>query len=261
MLVLDRSGSMTAMDGTGTQRIASLKTAVNGFLGLSNMFSANDRIGMTSFATRGCGDAGIDSTSTAVPCPPDAILDFATSSYISTLQGKVNALVAANGTNTMEGLRTAGPPLAAAFTDPTRATTRKAVLLVTDGQPTYMRRDSATECMDNPKLPGNDLPAPGNTGWSGQCLHGVSGWNSGAPAPWMRRYSLTSFVATGQNAIPNLQALIPLYTRMSFAVLDRSRAVSPTERCMKPIKFVTVVTVIAPAPQVARMTSCFLPSR
>ncbi|MGZ9261521.1 MAG: pilus assembly protein TadG-related protein [Candidatus Binatia bacterium] len=200
MLVLDRSGSMTAPGGDGP-KINSLKTAVNGFLGLSNLFSANDRIGMTSFAYRGCGSAGTDSTSTAVPCPPDAVLDFATSSYISTLQSKVNALVASGGTNTMEALRTARPPLAAAFTDPTRATTRKAVLLVTDGQPTWMRRDSATECQQNVKT-GTTLPSPGNTGGqTGGCLFGVNTWDSGNTRDWMVRASLSS--PTTQTRVPN----------------------------------------------------------
>ena len=201
MLVLDRSGSMDATDGTGTMRIASLKSAVNSFLGLSNLFSANDRIGMTSFAWRGCGNSsGVDST--AATCAPDAALDFATSSYISTLQSKVTALSTNSGnggTNTMEGVRTARPPLAAAFTDPTRATTRKAVLLVTDGQPTFMRRDSASECEHNPILPGNILPAPGNTGGvSGGCIHGVPSWTSSSSQQYMRRKDFSNLSAAGR---------------------------------------------------------------
>lgn len=186
MLVLDRSGSMTSTDGSGITKIDQLKTAVNGFLGLSNTFSADDRIGFTSFAWRGCGNAGTEST--AATCVPDAALDFATSSYITTLQSKVTALQAANGTNTMEALRTARAPLAAAFNDPTRATTRKAVLLVTDGQPTFMRRDSTVGCRKNPYT-GADLPLPAalsNLGASGGCIHGVPSWTSGSPQQFMR---------------------------------------------------------------------------
>ena len=84
MLVLDRSGSMGASGGTdaiGNLKITSLKTAVNAFLGLQNTFSANDRIGITSFASRGCGNAGgQDSSDTSSNCPPDKAMDFTTSS-------------------------------------------------------------------------------------------------------------------------------------------------------------------------------------
>ncbi len=191
MLVLDRSLSMMSTDGTGTTKINALKTAVNAFVGLSNTFSANDRLGMVSFAYRGCGNAaGKDNTAAA--CVPDAALDFATSGYISTLQGKVNALDASapGGTNTMEGLRTARAPLAAAFADPARATTRKAVLLVTDGQPTYMRLNTASECQQNPKT-GSPLPAPGNiNGPAGGCVLGAATWDSNNARPYIRRRNL-----------------------------------------------------------------------
>jgi hypothetical protein len=201
MLVLDRSHSMTTTDGSGQTKINAMKTAVNGFLGVSNAFSINDRIGMVSFAYRGCGNAsGIDSTATT--CAPDAALDFATTSYISTLQGKVNALDASGpgGTNTMEGLRTARAPLAAAFDDPNRATTRKAVLLVTDGQPTYMRLDDASACQTNPKT-GSALPAPGNTGGQAVgCVTGAATWTSSSSAPYIRRRNLA---LTTVNDIPS----------------------------------------------------------
>jgi hypothetical protein len=161
MLVLDRSGSMKATDGTGTKKIDALKQAVNAFLGLQNTFSANDRIGLISFATRGCGVNG--SESTAAVCSPDVGLSFADSGFISTLQSKVNALDANGGTNTMEALRTAKPPLAQAFADSNRATTRKAVLLVTDGQPTFLRREaSGTDCQRNPKDNASILPSGPN---------------------------------------------------------------------------------------------------
>ena len=195
MLVLDRSGSMGPLGGTdaaGRLKIDSLKIAVNAFLGLSNTFSANDRIGMNSFASRGCGNAS-GGESTATTCTPDVTLDFATSSYISTLQNKVNGLVANNGTNTMEALRTARVPLAQAFNDPTRTTTRKAVLLVTDGQPTFMKRDTDTQCNSNPLLPGNALPSPGGTGGpAAGCIHGVPTWKTSSQNNFMVRGSLAT---------------------------------------------------------------------
>jgi Flp pilus assembly protein TadG len=192
MLVLDRSGSMASTDGTGTKKINALKTAVTQFLGLSNTFSANDKIGMVSFAYRGCGNSsGLDST--AANCVPDAALDFATSTYISTLQSKVNALSDNNGvggTNTMEALRTARVPLAAAFDDTLRPTTRKAVLLVTDGQPTYTRLGNSTACQTNPRT-GATLPAPGNTGGpAAGCVTGAATWTSSSTGAYIRRRNL-----------------------------------------------------------------------
>jgi hypothetical protein len=62
MLILDRSGSMSSQDGSGQTKINALKIAVNAFLGLQNTFSANDRIGMISFSSRGCGVNGADTT-------------------------------------------------------------------------------------------------------------------------------------------------------------------------------------------------------
>jgi len=181
MLVLDRSGSMGPSGGTdsaGRLKIDSLKIAVNAFLSLSNTFSSDDRIGLVSFASRGCGNSsGADSTVNGV-CTPDAALDYTTSSYITTLKNKVNALAANGGTNTQEALRTARPPLAAAFNDANRATTRKAVLLVTDGQPTFMMRDTDFQCKHDPKTNAL-LPNPGDTNINGGpftngCKHGVN---------------------------------------------------------------------------------------
>jgi hypothetical protein len=204
MLVLDRSGSMGPVGGTdesGNLKITSLKIAVNAFLGLSNTFSSDDRIGIVSFATRGCGNAsGQDSTATT--CTPDMALDYTTSSYITALQNKVNGLCnggtdCSGGTNTMEALRVARPPLATAFDDPSRATTRKAVLLVTDGQPTFTRRDSDSQCKRNP-LNGNLLPDPnGNTNagggpFSSGCKQGVPSYTSSSANPWMYRARLSS---------------------------------------------------------------------
>jgi Flp pilus assembly protein TadG len=152
VLVLDRSGSM------GGTKIAALKTTVNDFL--DNNFTGNDRIGMVSFASRGCGNASGGDNTGAIICQPDVPMADATSANINTLKNRVNGLNAANFTNTMEALRTARVPLAAAFSDATRATTRKVVLLVTDGKPTLMRRDNDAQCKQDPK--GNAVAA-----WSG----------------------------------------------------------------------------------------------
>jgi len=198
MLVLDRSGSMgctTCVDATGTKKIAALKTAVNAFLGLSNTFSSNDRIGMVSFASRGCGNAsGQDSTSTA--CTPDMALDYTINSNITSLQNKVNGLCnggtsCSGGTNTMEALRTARPPLAAAFDDVNRATTRKAILLVTDGQPTFLRREDSTRCGQDPL---NNSNLPFNPGALNGCTMGVAKYPiaGGGTAKAVFDYALTS---------------------------------------------------------------------
>jgi hypothetical protein len=135
------------MSGT---KIAALKTTVNEFL--DNNFTGNDRIGMVSFAWRGCGNGAGGDNFAANICPPDVVMADATSGHINTLKTRVNALTPNNGaTNTMEALRTARVPIAAAFNDPTRVATRKVVLLVTDGKPTAMRRDTDAQCRRNPK--------------------------------------------------------------------------------------------------------------
>jgi hypothetical protein len=123
-------------------------------------------------------------------------MSFATSSHINTLQGKINALDAEGGTNTMEALRTARAPIAAAFADQSRVTSRKAVLLVTDGQPTYMRLDNTSACQSNPKT-GAALPSPGNTGGASEgCLLGVPGWTSSDSEPYIRRRNLALSTVT-----------------------------------------------------------------
>ncbi len=144
VLVLDRSGSMSGA------KIAALKTTVNEFL--DNNFTGNDRIGMVSFAWRGCGDAsGLDDFGANI-CQPDVPMADATSGNINTLKNRVNQLTTNNGaTGTMEALRTARVPIAAAFNDATRVATRKVVLLITDGKPTVMRRDTDAQCRRNPK--------------------------------------------------------------------------------------------------------------
>jgi Flp pilus assembly protein TadG len=182
MLVLDRSGSMSATPpGSSQNKLQMMKTAVNAFL--DNNFTGNDRIGMISFSNRGCGNAsGGDSTATT--CTPDVPLTAATSSNISMLKNRVNGLDLSNLTNTMEALRTARPAMAAVFSDPDRALTRKAVLLVTDGKPTVMRIDSDAKCKQEPKNNAS-LPFPGNTGtFSSGCLQSAT---SGTGANMQRR--------------------------------------------------------------------------
>ena len=133
-----------------SNKIVHLKTTVTEFL--DNAFTGSDRIGMVSFAWRGCGNAaGLDDWAANI-CQPDVPMADATSANINTLKTRVNGLTTANGaTGTMEALRTARVPIAAAFNDPTRAATRKVVLLITDGKPTVMRRDNNDQCKQNPK--------------------------------------------------------------------------------------------------------------
>jgi Flp pilus assembly protein TadG len=174
VIVLDRSGSMS-----GT-KIAALKTTVNEFL--DNNFTGNDRIGMVSFAWRGCGNAaGLDDFAANI-CQPDVSMADATSGHINTLKNRVNLLTPDNGaTNTMEALRTARVPIQAAFNDPTRVATRKVVLLVTDGKPTAMRRDTNDQCKQNPKT-GAVVPQWNNGSFPNGCLmeaNDASGGRSG----------------------------------------------------------------------------------
>jgi Flp pilus assembly protein TadG len=149
MLVLDRSGSMTATPpGASQNKFQMMKVAVNAFL--DNNFTGSDRIGMISFSNRGCGN-GSGGEFTGTTCVPDVPLTDATSSNISMLKSEVNALNTNNLTNTMEALRTARSAMAPVFDDPNRGpVTRKAVLLVTDGKPTVMRIDSNTKCHQDP---------------------------------------------------------------------------------------------------------------
>jgi hypothetical protein len=175
VLVLDRSGSMSTIPaGSSVNKLQMLKTAVNEFL--NNSFTANDRIGMVSFSNRGCGNAS-GGDSTAFACTADVPMTDATGSNITMLQNRVNGLDLSNLTNTQEALRTARSTLAPVFNDSTRATTRKAVLLVTDGKPTVMRIDTETKCRQDPK--GNPLPSPynGTNFPSGACLQSATANN------------------------------------------------------------------------------------
>ena len=195
MLVLDRSGSMGDPDASGQTKINALKAAVNGFLGLGNTFSSDDRIGLVSFSTRGCGNAsGGDNNVTT--CLPDLALNYTTSSYITTLQNRINSLVANGGTNTMEAIRTARPPLAAAFDDVNRATTRKAVLLVTDGQPTFLRRENTADCGKDPKTNGGLSSLISGTAPNG-CVLGVGKYINGSTSWALYRGPLTASLPGG----------------------------------------------------------------
>ncbi len=170
MLVLDRSGSM---QGT---KLAALKTTVNEFL--DNNFTGNDRIGMVSFAWRGCGNAAGGDDLAANICQPDVPLTLATSANINMLKNRVNGLDANGATNTMEAIRTARPPLAAAFIDPNRLSTRKVMLLITDGKPTAMRRDNNAQCKQNPKT-GAVVAAWNNGNFPNGCLMDANDSNGG----------------------------------------------------------------------------------
>jgi hypothetical protein len=177
VLVLDRSGSMgTTPPGSPDSKLQILKSSVNEFL--NNNFTANDRIGMVSFSNRGCGNAN-GGDSTALNCTADVPMTDATQSNIAMLQNRVNGLDLSNLTNTPEALRTARATIAPVFNDSTRATTRKAVLLVTDGKPTVMRIDTETKCRQDPK--GNPLPFPydGTNFPTGACLQSATS-NSGS---------------------------------------------------------------------------------
>jgi hypothetical protein len=175
ILVLDRSASMDTTDGTGTKKIDALKIAVNRFL--DSGFTSDDRMGMVSFAWRGCGDASGDDSTVNGNCT----LDKALGTSINNLKTAVNGLCegsSCGGTNTMEALRTAGDAINAVFSDSTRATSRKAIVLVTDGQPTYIRRFNDAQCKQNP-FNGATLPSPGNGNSGGGpftngCVQGVN---------------------------------------------------------------------------------------
>jgi hypothetical protein len=184
MLVLDRSGSMTPA------KMTAMKTTVNEFL--SNNFSGDDRIGMISFGTRGCGNGSGGDSTTSGACTPDLSMMDATSANISTIKTRVSGLDALGGTNTMEALRTARAPMAAAFNDATRATTRKAVLLVTDGQPTFLTRDDSIKCEQRLDYPVTQLPPPFNDDGPNGCKMGVPKYTSTSRNRWLYRGPLTS---------------------------------------------------------------------
>lgn len=160
MLILDRSRSMVATDSSGTTKIDALKTTIDAFL--SNTFTENDQVGMTSFAFRGCAD-GSGGDFKGAECKADVALG----SDIVPIKQAVSKLVAVGPTNTMEALLVAKDEMTKAFADESRNRTRKAVLLVTDGQPTFMRR--FTDCERTPR---KNFPLPAGFFPNG-CLFGV----------------------------------------------------------------------------------------
>jgi hypothetical protein len=189
MLVLDRSGSMGQKDGTGRKKIDALKCALTGWACsgggfLDQGFSAIDQLGMTAFGKRGCGTGGSNEFQGDV-CVPDEPLGSA----INDIKDAINVLGLSGTTNTMEGLRTAKDSISASVTDPARATSRKVVLLVTDGQPTALRRDSTTECEETP-LNGTSLTGPP--------------WNSPAWTDSAGCYFVCYFVKRGNSQSPGV---------------------------------------------------------
>jgi hypothetical protein len=177
VLVLDRSGSMgETPTGSSQTKLQILKSTINDFLG--NNFTGSDRIGMISFSTRGCGNASGGDNTALVTCVADVPLTDATSSNITMLQSRVNGLDLSNLTNTQEALRTARTTIAPVFNDSTRAVTRKAVLLVTDGKPTAFRLDTDAQCKRDPLA---NVLLPGTAGTSGSfpsgCIMSASAAN------------------------------------------------------------------------------------
>ena len=164
MLVLDRSGSMNQVDGSGQSKKVALQTAVNTFL--DNNFTVDDHIGMTSFAYRGCGGSSASGDFTGGNCVPDKSLG----SPIASIKTAVNALVFNNGsTGTMEGLQVANAEITNAINDSTRVATRKVLLLITDGRPTSSRQTSTTQCNTDP-ITGTNL---GIVSPPSNCVHSV----------------------------------------------------------------------------------------
>lgn len=168
MLVLDRSGSMNEMDGTGRTKLEALKCAMTGlgcspstgFLGEN--FTPDDHVGMTSFGKRGCGIYPGGGEFQGNVCQPNRPLG----SPIDTIISAINALPVSGTTNTMEALRTAKTAMATAIADPTRDVARKVVLLVTDGQPTALRLNSIAACQNDP-ITGASLGGPSWTDANG----------------------------------------------------------------------------------------------
>lgn len=221
ILVVDRSGSMGEADGTGKTKIAALKCALTGlgcagegFLGEN--FSDNDHLAMTSFGKRGCGTAG-GAEFTGDICTPNILLG----STIDNIKNAINALPLSGTTNTMEGLRTARSEMIKAINDPTRATTRKVVLLVTDGQPTALRLDSIAACQTDPltgiQLPGSNWP------WSissGCYFVKRGGSTSTAVSDGLTRFALDN---TGGTAFTEAGSPAPLYLHQMAAARNAAR--------------------------------------
>jgi Flp pilus assembly protein TadG len=211
MLVLDRSGSMDTTDGSGTKKIVALKTATNAFL--DKNFTSDDHIGMTSFGYRGCGgNTSTGDSNVNGNCTADNILGTS----ISSIKTAVNNIVAANGsTNTMEALSVANVQITAAINDPTRAATRKAVLLITDGRPTSSRRFSSAQCNQDPISGASiGISSPANG-----CIHSV--FTNGQNNIYWNPINAASF--TGTNTVGSGASGATLYKH--FVQNDRQKAV------------------------------------
>jgi Flp pilus assembly protein TadG len=238
MLILDRSGSMSGPDGSGVTKIQALICTLTGSCppgksspGFLNVgFTDNDKIGVTSFSNRGCGVVGGSSVSefTGNVCTPDVPLALYNSSQQSSITRAINNLTAQNLTNTMEGLRTAIPQITAAFADTSRAS-RKAVLLITDGQPTAIRLSSIEACQEDP---GNYPLTTGNT-LANSSGNPLAPWtdNNGCwfkfSAPGLRRQQLNSAASSPNSTITTTTpALAPaqlLYQHMMSATRNAPR--------------------------------------
>jgi len=155
---------------------------------------------------------------------PDVSLALYNSSQQSSVTTAISRLTGTNLTNTMEGLRTAIPPMTAAFADTSRAS-RKAVLLVTDGQPTALRLSSIAACQVDPvKYPLtigsgiNNLVAAAWTINAG-CWFQYS-------APGLRRNQLNSTPSPNSTITTTTPALSPaqlLYQHMMSATRNSAR--------------------------------------
>jgi hypothetical protein len=169
MLVRDRSGSMGQKNGAGRKTIDALKCTLTGW-GYSGVgfldqgFPTIDQLGMTAFGKRGCGTGGGKEVIGDVCVPDDPL-----GSIINEIKDAIDALGRSGTTKTMEGFCKAKNAMSASVTDAARATSRKVVLLVTDGQPTALGRDSTTECEENPRTAVLLLVRPG-TGRPGRIV-------------------------------------------------------------------------------------------
>ena len=221
---------MQSTDGSGTTKIVALRTATNTFLG--NNFTSDDHIGMTSFGYRGCAGATPTGDSSANgDCSPDKPLG----SSISSIQTAVNNLISANGsTNTMEGLMVANVQITNAINDPTRAVTRKAIILITDGRPTSSRRFNDSQCHNDPIDNTTINPAIPGTFPNG-CIHSV--FTNGQNQMYWNPINASSF--TGNNQVSGAT----LYKH--FVQYARQTAVSQADTIKNLANSSVVIYVIA----------------
>jgi hypothetical protein len=242
MLILDRSGSMTGTDPSGVSKIRALKCALTGLTGsngcpggvtspgfLNVGFTDNDMIGMTSFSSRGCGNSsGGDVTSSSDPCAADVSLTIFDNSQKTNIVNRINGLNASGFTDTMEALRAAKDQMQPAVNNTSRAS-RKAVLLVTDGQPTALRLNTQTACEKAPgPYPGtgNDLTAGGSFPNSGCFFIYKSSSPAGLTRFWLNSTNGQNFTSTTPASSPNL------YQQLFSAARNAARDESNTLRAL-----------------------------